>query len=837
MVYVDLVGRTDRRWISHQDGIPANLANTGLNVHTVRRVLTSEHYGTARIDVANRLGSFGWLFVDRHGSEWIPAHVNAAGHLVPGQWGTLGDLIAFRAESTYVTGFVNAEGTRFNVPGGTSFIIANPTINLTGDLAPVVFWNGFVRPGLTDNTSAAGMIRNIAGSPMPAHATDAREVTLAVTISGTTITRIHSILGWRADEARVAIASDLTRIEGNNSLLRGTFPLDLNQRIDYSQFQLIGVDCLLEIEPENVVFIYTEHGSDVIRRVAVGTEVVEGEMNEASSSRLIVDGRVMTYSFDRLTSLTRNSATAPDDVWPYAGSDVRVLLDAYGRAFRIDILDQEVGNFGMVLLSTDSNDPRGYGLRLYTNEDEERFFNLNIRNYTMFSARPFTGDRTTDRRSVANWEDPVGFVPGPAPAGGGNPNVVIPAGPTSRMIGFGLTGAGIINVIEHAVDAGMIDIRSTSVIRVTSAAQPARDLALDPNVAIFYWNTASEQWEVAGISDLDLSWFRTPANANMGGQYILNTAGNRVIALVINENAVDGEGDNIFGLLTNWGNVGNGAANLTGFFDGAVTTSILRTANDSNPNIPVNRANPQFFMFGTNAAGVINSGVNLITTNPQPRFVSGSEQNPDWATPLRVTRSAVFDAVQLLDHTAPTGWIDFGRNALMVEDNLWITYYDDVVVYRATRSAGNTIYAASSLGAINPEAWVWAFNTAASPGDVTGAAHVVIWMDNDDFPAEWLTGIVTQPTSTIVNDGANAIFTVTASSLVPILPTPITFDWQRWDGTDWQPVVGFDTTALNGRVNTLELPGVTYAADNGARFRVLVNGAPSAAVTLTVRQP
>ena len=66
MVYVDLQGRTDRRWVelpTHVfDGIAAMLANTGLDVVPARRVIDSNDFAGSMIDVGSRLGAWGWAF-------------------------------------------------------------------------------------------------------------------------------------------------------------------------------------------------------------------------------------------------------------------------------------------------------------------------------------------------------------------------------------------------------------------------------------------------------------------------------------------------------------------------------------------------------------------------------------------------------------------------------------------------------------------------------------------------------------------------------------------------------------------------------------------------------
>ena len=700
MVYVDLVGRTSQRWISHEDEMPANLANTGLNALTRRATLTLDMATMDHINVADRVGAFGWMFYDRH----------------------TGELIAFRQLSTFVTGFMNADNSRF-VAGGVNYSGPWSTTASGFQGARIAqYWNG-VPQTVTNAATVQEMVHAFAGPGFRGNLTDGRQVTLAVEISGATITRIHSILGWAADQAAVVSAADLRLIDEEHELLGGFFPDNLDQVIDYGQFQLIGVNCLRDIRANDVVYIYT-HG-DVITRVAVGNEVVEGTMTEASNTRFIVDGRSLNYAYRVLTAEARGTATPYGDVFPYAGSDVVVRLDAFGNAFEVVIDGGEVGNFGIVLSRTPDGDARGQGFNLFTNDDAQVFYNI-------------VGGNALSRFNPRVIADPGNAIPrrGPTLSGWTAPAL----GATSwlaigELVGYGLNAAGNVNTIERATEAE-IDVRSRTIARVETVGGFTRDVTIDANAAIFWPNAAGTAWNVGAITDVDLAEFRREGAQD--GQVIFNTAGTRIVAMVIPNGFADADGDDIFGVVNSWMNIGADARNFTGFFDGARTTSTIRTT-DFRPDLVLNQVD--LYRFSTNAAGQVNQAPTALVNNApnvaNNRFVTRDENFPN------ATQSAVAQAnyaMQIIYRDA----VDAGNLFVEVAGNQRVTFADDVVVYRATWSGGtpgvgNIVYTHSSTGinAVRGAAAVWAFNTAPRDTDVTNEAHILIWMHSDDVPAGW----------------------------------------------------------------------------------------------------
>ena len=685
MVYVDLVGRTDRRWISHEQGIPANLANTGLNALTHRGVLHLDMTSMPHMNIADRVGAYGWIFADRH----------------------TGELIAFRQISTFVTGFLNAENTRFTA-GGTSFS-GNFT---TSQGAIALFFNG-EQTGVT-GAQAQIPIRAIAGLAFPDQNTDGRQVTMAVEISGQTITRIHSINGWAADVARVVNAGDIRMINDYDSLLGLEFPLNLDQVIDYRMFQLIGVDCLRDIRADHVVYVYADEG-DVITKVAVGTEVVEGQITASSDTSFTVDGTTLNYASRVLSGRTAHMATPFEVVSPAAGSDATVRLDAFGNAFDVVLDGQEIGNFGIVISGTGLNDPRGQGASIFTNDDAQVFYNIVGGNITQWPARVATVP--APRRGTANTAIRAEIT---------NANALAP-----QLIGFGLNAQGSINVIEYAVQNATVDVRSRTVARLGGV-----DVTIDPNAAVFA--LVDGAWELFTVDDIDLAAMRAPANAALrdGQQYVLNVAGNRVAAFTVDEAFVDASGEYIFGVISTWSNIPGNAQNLVGFFDGAATSSTLRTADDVTPS--PTRAIVAFWQLVPNAAGQIrefDAGSNLALA-VNDRFIS----HPDnFAGAVRSTTAAVDGGFVHAVQVPERNQVDMTSNFIRLEgSNQVINVTGDVAVYRAQISGGNVgyTYSTAGLGAIPGNAWVWAFNTLGD-GDVDNTAQVVIWMANGDFPAAW----------------------------------------------------------------------------------------------------
>ena len=794
-VYVDLMGRTTRRWVRYQEE-PAYLANTGLNAAVTAEVLTLGTAAMPHFNVADRVGAFGYTFRDR----------------------VTGEIIAFRQTSTFITGGLNdwTTPTRFNATNGISY-----SANFTAAPGAVLMRNG-VEIGSSTGTlrDAIVTIAGTQGYRTDAYAagmrTDGRQVVMSVDIVGATITRVHAINGWTADVATVVTASALRAIDSDGELLGASFPENYNQDIDYRMFQLIGVDCLRDINADDVVYVY--HVDDVITRVAVGTEVVEGVMTDANNLRMIVDGRSLNYARRFLTTETRNSATDYEITMRYAGAGVTVRLDAFGNAFEISVDAAEIGNFGIVLSTTANNDPRGHGVVLFTNDDASAFYSIiggaGMSHFAPRAVAPGDIPRRSARMTQQTFTTTFGSTWHFATAAGlpgANSPAAVPNTQIPQLIGFGLNAAGNINVLERAAE-GNINFRSRSVVRIDDA----RDIPVDANAAIF-WNAgtaANPDWQVSGVDNVRLARFTDSdfaASLALPQQYILNVAGTRIVALTLHSDFILDTADDVFGFVNNW-DYRDGYQRLIGFFDDVAGTR--DTADQSDPFWHGMVTRVALWQMTTNAAGEITGHTNLAVPGGGPRFVT----YPNLITPnppgLGV-QLAASNHVSTLNNTLTPR---FGPNL--------ITLYPDAVVYRATMAAGRVQYAASSLAEIPHSAWVWGFNTTAEMSDVTTSATVLVWMHNNQIPSGWVTEapaagppvFTAHPQNVNLLGGAittTATFTVVATGS----PAITNFAWEAsLDGVTWVPAAG--TFVETATTSTLTLTGLT-AASNGLLIRAV----------------
>ena len=157
--------------------------------------------------------------------------------------------------------------------------------------------------------------------------TDGDEYTLAVNLSGKKIKEIYSVSEWVVDEADYFDTADAADISEDNELFGFDFKENDNKEIDTTSFELIGVDSLDKIEADDVVYVYENARTNKISRVAVGTEVVTGEITKINSSedKFTVNGTAYSVSDNAVNFST-----------PSAGDEVTLYLDAYGKIYDCD---------------------------------------------------------------------------------------------------------------------------------------------------------------------------------------------------------------------------------------------------------------------------------------------------------------------------------------------------------------------------------------------------------------------------------------------------------------------------------------------------------------------
>jgi len=150
----------------------------------------------------------------------------------------------------------------------------------------------------------------------------------------------YSVEKWVATAHSKIEAADLTDID-DAELLGSDFATDKNDDIVLNSFEIIGAASLKDIKANNIVYVYEADGDGDIRRVAVGTEVVEGLIKSYNKDdEFVVDGK--TYE---------NSTIAEDPVeLTNVGDTLKLYLDAYGDVYTFDTVKGtgSAGDYGVV---------------------------------------------------------------------------------------------------------------------------------------------------------------------------------------------------------------------------------------------------------------------------------------------------------------------------------------------------------------------------------------------------------------------------------------------------------------------------------------------------------
>jgi hypothetical protein len=198
------------------------------------------------------------------------------------------------------------------------------------------------------------------------------DYTINVKLSGRNIVEWYSTIAWEVTEGALADADDIADI-ADAELLRSDFDTDRSGNIIANSFELIGVDSLDDIKVDNVVYVY--EGDEFIKRVAVGTKVVEGKVTRHSGSTYTVDGT--GYKFATIDDATSDR--------PGVGDEVKLFIDAYGKIFDYEEIAGTPDTYAIVLAADDGG-VDGDRVRIHTSDDTKKTFNVDYDGYTASAA-------------------------------------------------------------------------------------------------------------------------------------------------------------------------------------------------------------------------------------------------------------------------------------------------------------------------------------------------------------------------------------------------------------------------------------------------------------------
>ena len=320
--------------------------------------------GTSMLTTLNKDGKSEYKIVDEDDADNavynIRSYVGLAGKVYTNKDGdviSVGDL-----QSTALTGTFNSDYDEFTV-GDKTYKVANDALKHVVEGSS---WNvtavaekntvEYFDNGEVDSTKAID-----SKDDLKATVKYNKKITLGAKVSGSTITQIHSVSVWNATSQDLFETSDASVISKSHKLFGKEFDEDDNKDIDYTSFELVGVDSLDKIAEDNVVAVFAN--GDTIRKVEVGTEKVTGTFESFSQGTVASgqnNGKPATAMIaGKAYKTSKASETASDEIinWVSAdsndsvsvGDEITAYLNASGAIFKVELSSASASNYAMVL--------------------------------------------------------------------------------------------------------------------------------------------------------------------------------------------------------------------------------------------------------------------------------------------------------------------------------------------------------------------------------------------------------------------------------------------------------------------------------------------------------
>ncbi|QAT41894.1 S-layer homology domain-containing protein [Aminipila luticellarii] len=317
-VAVNSDGETKKLWDKEPnatkdiDGVPTTLLSSGLNCTTDGdAVVDRSDCDDSLINMAKHIGKYGSIY--RNSDDEVVAFIDN-GDLLTGRFFVDGSAVKFKttdAEKEYT--ITNSKDTTIaalllngdNVGGGNSITIA-----------AIDFGNGDKEDLSLDSVA----------NP---------EFTLSVDLSGSTIKEIYGVTDWNVSSADTIDAADISDIKDDQSLLSTDFTLDDEDNIDYTQFNLVGVNSLSDIKADNVIYVYQDSDKEIVK-IEVGTQKAEGvvknfkDAKEDVATKFAIGANTYKNAADVLNGeADGGTAISEGDV----SDNVTAFLDARGYVY------------------------------------------------------------------------------------------------------------------------------------------------------------------------------------------------------------------------------------------------------------------------------------------------------------------------------------------------------------------------------------------------------------------------------------------------------------------------------------------------------------------------
>ncbi len=270
--------------------------------------------GVSMLSTLNEDGSKEYEVIDEQDADNainnVRSYVGVAARVVKDKHGKI--LAVGDSYSKLLSGYFNSDATEFTAEGITYSVGANGQEPWTAFSSDGI--KNLEKPTNTNMTLAKIPYyyngEKITGAPNPSayqiqkpnDIVDLkdRNCTLSVKIENNSISQIWAVMDWNFSKTQptqhAMMTSDIQKeLDEQSELLNEKFYKNTQGEIDTSKFILDGVNSLDDINEGNIIYVYRGPNSEMIRRIAVGTNTVTGTWTSYSEGD---SNRVTTYNID-----------------------------------------------------------------------------------------------------------------------------------------------------------------------------------------------------------------------------------------------------------------------------------------------------------------------------------------------------------------------------------------------------------------------------------------------------------------------------------------------------------------------------------------------------------
>ena len=568
--------------------------------------------GTSMLATLNKDGKSEYKIVDENDADNavynIRSYVGLAGKVYTNKDGdviSVGDL-----QSTALTGTFNSKYDGFTV-GDKTYKVANDALKHVVDgtswkvkkpdaEAPVAYFEN----GEAETPSPA----KITGTDSLKNAVKYnKKITLGVKVSGSTITQIHSVSVWNATSQDLFETSDASVISKSHKLFGKEFNEDDNKDIDYTSFELVGVDSLDKIAEDNVVAVFAN--GDTIRKVEVGTEKVTGTFEEFSEGTVAKDqnnGKPATATIAGKTYKTsKASAKASDDIadWTSAtdddsvsvGDEITAYLNASGSIFKVELSSASASNYAMVLDYAVT-----YGTATATEDNSKKVVNDQSLNGNDSKIKVMTSTGEVVTLTFKNKADIVG-----------DNGKAVAAGTLSvgDIITYDLNSSKAVKKVTIKSDANLAstdkhDITAKGYYDGTAIADNATIFTIDDFTTRTSTSPTLIPAKYIDSDDADVAKLDSLKDTDNVTNYAKYLKSGRYAAMVINGDATSN--DEIFGVITGYSKLGSDDASGCDYKVQTIVNGEAKTYYYDGTDLPnITNLKTTIFRFKLNASGNI----------------------------------------------------------------------------------------------------------------------------------------------------------------------------------------------------------------------------------------